>query len=119
MRDDATRGTWGLMLTCLGGGLGGVRMVTRPVGHVTGTRQEARDALYRHVLSFELKHPANPQRRTVYEQDEGYLLIAVGLTQTFEYAFHLARVVHDSRPDLPLAPPQPTAPPPPVAPPYQ
>jgi hypothetical protein len=111
--DDSTRATWGLMLVCLGGGLGGVRMVTRPVGHVTGTRQEAREALHRHVLSFEPRHPANLMRRTVYEQGEGYLVLAEGFTQTFEYEFRLARVVHDTRPDMPAVPP------PPVAPPYQ
>ncbi|WP_164300181.1 hypothetical protein [Streptomyces sp. SID14478] len=117
MTDDTARGTWGLMLSCLGGGVGGVRMTTRPVGHVTGTRREAGDALLRHVSSFEPRHPLNLVRRTVYEQGDGYLVIAEGMTQTFEYAFRLARVVHDTRPDLPMAPPQPAAPPPPVAPP--
>ncbi|WP_394428612.1 hypothetical protein [Streptomyces sp. SGAir0957] len=118
MTDDATRGTWGLMMTCLGGGLGGVRMVTRPAGHVSGTRAEAHDALRRHVLAFAPRHPANLQRRTVYEHGDGYLVLAEGLTQTFEYEFHLARVVHDTRPDMPVVPPQPVAPPPPAAPPH-
>ncbi|MEV1026366.1 hypothetical protein [Streptomyces sp. NPDC050264] len=120
MTDDSTRMTWGLMMAALGGGLGGVRMVTRAVGHVSGTRREAREALHRHVLAFEPKHPLNLQRRTVYEHgDDGYLVIAEGMTQTFEYEFTLARVVHDTRPDMPVVPPQPMAPPPPVAPPYQ
>ncbi|MEV3856439.1 hypothetical protein AB0J38_19195 [Streptomyces sp. NPDC050095] len=117
MTDDTTRFTWGLMMSCLGGGLGGVRMTTRPVGHVTGTRAEAREALHRHVLGFEPRHPLNLERRTVYESGEGYLVIAEGLTQTFEYEFKLARVVHDTRPAAPVVPPQPLAPPPPVGPP--
>ena len=119
MTDDAARADWGLMMSCLGGGLGGVRMVTRPVGHVSGTRSEAADALYRHVLAFEPRHPLNLVRRTVYEDGDGFLVIAEGMTQTFEYEFKLARVVHDTRPAAPVVPPQPFAPPPPVAPPYQ
>ncbi|MFI6873755.1 hypothetical protein ACIBL6_09975 [Streptomyces sp. NPDC050400] len=114
MTDEGTRATWGLMMSHLQGGLGGVRWATRSVGHVIGTRQEAAQALHRHVLAFEPKHPLNVVRRTVYEDGDGYLVIAEGLTQTFEYGFRLSRVVHDTRPD---APPQPAAPPPPFAPP--
>ncbi|MFI7011830.1 hypothetical protein [Streptomyces sp. NPDC050145] len=117
--EDQVRGTWGLMMTCLHGGAGGLRKQTRAEGHVTGTRAEAREALHRHVLAFDPARPAMPVRRVVYEEGEGYLVIIEGQTMTYQYAFKLCRVVLDTNPDAapPAAPPQ-YAPPPPAAPPY-
>ncbi|WP_338702828.1 hypothetical protein V2W30_36195 [Streptomyces sp. Q6] len=113
MTQDESRATWGLMMSCLHGGVGGPHWGTRAAGHVSGTRREARDALHRHVLAFEPRKPLNLVRRTVYEEGEGYLVIAEGMTQTFEYRFTLSRVVHDTaqQPAVPAVPPPPLAPP--------
>jgi hypothetical protein len=100
-----------MMLTCLAASVGGgLYLATRSQGHVNGTRAEAHDALYRHVLAFDPPRPAMPVRRTVYEDGEGYLLIIEGRTQTYEYAFKLSRVMFDSAPAT-APPPAPAAPP--------
>ncbi|MZD09806.1 hypothetical protein GTW43_32695 [Streptomyces sp. SID5785] len=98
--------------------VGGLYLATRSQGHVTGTRTQARDALYRHVLAFAPPRPSIPVRRTVYEDGDGYLVIIEGRMQTYEYAFRLCRVVTDTEPGAapPAAPPV-YAPPPPAAPP--
>ncbi|MFJ3082615.1 hypothetical protein ACIPJG_23100 [Streptomyces halstedii] len=66
--------------------------------HVDGTRQEALDVLRARAERFQPFHPANPERRFLYQEAEGFLLVVKGVWRTFHCRFRVAEQVYDSDP---------------------
>ncbi|MET9950651.1 hypothetical protein ABZ135_03765 [Streptomyces sp. NPDC006339] len=69
---------------------------TRVVDEVTGTREQARDALWKAALTF--RQPVREKRRRVYRLGTGdsYLVRVSGLMSETDSVLSLAELVHDS-----------------------
>ncbi|MER7519807.1 hypothetical protein [Streptomyces sp. NPDC126499] len=69
---------------------------TRVVREVTGTREQARDALWKAALSY--REPVREKRRRVYRLAGGdsYLVRVNGLMSETDTVLSLAELVHDS-----------------------
>ncbi|GAA3390051.1 hypothetical protein [Streptomyces roseoviridis] len=69
---------------------------TRVVREVTGTLEQARDALWKTALSY--REPVREKRRRVYRLGTGdaYLLRVSGLMSETDTLLTLAELVHDS-----------------------
>ncbi|MFE9724984.1 hypothetical protein ACFYQ5_15660 [Streptomyces sp. NPDC005794] len=66
------------------------------VGQVEGTREEALAALRLRAERFEPFHPAEPRRRELYREADGFLLVVHGLRQPFHCRFSVAEQLYDS-----------------------
>ncbi|AEN08214.1 MULTISPECIES: hypothetical protein [unclassified Streptomyces] len=107
---------WGLIVEQnMGYGKGQIWSV-EVLGHVDGTRQEALDVLRARAERFEPHHPANPERRELYQEAEGFLLVVKGFWRTFHCRFRVAEQLYDSHPPEPPAAASPEPPPEPPQP---
>ncbi|MFJ8858051.1 hypothetical protein ACIRD8_06395 [Streptomyces sp. NPDC102451] len=73
------------------------------VGHVEGTREEALAALRLRAERFEPFHPAEPRRRELYREPDGFLLVVHGRRQPFHCRFSVAEQLYDSAAPEPAA----------------
>ena len=61
-----------------------------------GTREEALAMLLERAKTYQPEHPRVPKRRQIYRQDDGFLALVRGATETFFLRFSVAELVHDS-----------------------
>ncbi|MFE4452801.1 hypothetical protein [Streptomyces sp. NPDC056796] len=115
---------WGLVVEQnLGYGRQGRMWSVGVLDHVEGTREEALAVLRVRAERFEPVHPANPKRRALYREPDGFLLVVEGVWQPWHCRFTVAEQVYDSAAaeagaDEPPAPePEPEKAAPPAAPP--
>ncbi|MEU1482890.1 hypothetical protein [Streptomyces sp. NPDC005752] len=107
---------WGLVVEQnLGYGRHGRVWSVDVMDHVEGTREEALEALRIRAERFDPTHPANPERRALYRQTDGFLLVVEGFWRPWHCRFTVAEQVYDSDAPEPVAE-QPPAPEPGPAP---
>ncbi|MEU0134599.1 hypothetical protein ABZ172_11260 [Streptomyces sp. NPDC006296] len=95
---------WGMVVEQnLGYGRQGRMWSVGVLGHVEGTREEALAALRVRAERFEPVHPANPKRRTLYREADGFLLVLEGVWQPWHCRFSVAEQVYDSAAPEPAA----------------
>ncbi|WP_203184342.1 hypothetical protein [Streptomyces pratensis] len=88
---------WGLVVEQnLGYGRQGRVWSVGVMDHVEGTREEALAALRVRAERFEPVHPANPKRRRLYREADGFLLVVEGVWQPWHCRFTVAEQVYDS-----------------------
>lgn len=88
---------WGLVVEQnLGFGRQGRMWSVGVMDHVEGTREDALKALRVRAECFEPVHPANPKRRTLYREADGFLLVLEGVWQPFHCRFTVAEQLYDS-----------------------
>lgn len=89
--------TWGLLVGQYRSSPGGPIWLTSVLDHVQGTREEAMRALYEHAVRFRPEHPMGRVGRTlVYQEDDGYVQIAEGMSKTFHCRFTVAPLLYNS-----------------------
>ncbi|MFG2586758.1 hypothetical protein [Streptomyces sp. NPDC048438] len=95
---------WGLVVEQnLGFGRQGRMWSVGVMDHVEGTREDALDALRVRAERFEPIHPANPKRRALYREADGFLLVVEGVWQPFHCRFTVAEQLYDSAAPEPAA----------------
>ncbi|MEV5158299.1 hypothetical protein [Streptomyces sp. NPDC053728] len=95
---------WGLVVEQnLGYGRQGRMWSVGVMDHVEGTREEALAALRIRAERFEPVHPANPKRRMLYREADGFLLVVDGVWQPFHCRFTVAEQLYDSDAPEPVA----------------
>ncbi|MGW0787812.1 hypothetical protein ACWD04_06070 [Streptomyces sp. NPDC002911] len=73
------------------------------IGHVEGTHEEALAALRLRAERFAPFHPAEPGRRELYQEANGFLLVVHGFWQPFHCRFSVAEQLYDSAAPEPVA----------------
>ncbi|WP_371619733.1 hypothetical protein [Streptomyces sp. NBC_00454] len=74
------------------------------IGHVDGTREDALAALRARAERYEPEHPYNVERRALYQERDGFLLVLDGIWQVFHCRFTVAEELFDSAQPPPPAP---------------
>ncbi|GAA2522365.1 MULTISPECIES: hypothetical protein [Streptomyces] len=98
----STGTTWGLVVETTVGIGQRKHMEAHVAAHVTGSREEALAELERRARNHVPEHPANPGRRRLLRENDGFLLVVDGAWQSFATRFTVAELLEDS--DAPRAP---------------
>ncbi|XMN10919.1 hypothetical protein ACK8N7_35335 [Streptomyces griseobrunneus] len=110
---------WGLLVE-QNLGFGGQRRVWSAgvMDHVDGTREEALEVQRQRAEAYRPVHPTGPERRRLYRERDGFVLVLDGTWQSFHCRFTVIEQLYDSaapEPEPPALPePEPVRPPPPV-----